>query len=124
MHTRSKSVGRRRKTLLVLSGSLAALAVALTLPAGAAAYDQSIIPFQPGNPLVNGCAAGFEALQVSGFPLVYSAPSIIDDPANGGNGDGVVCGRPWTPAEQAARLPGAYVPVVFDFTDNTLTSSH
>jgi hypothetical protein len=112
------------KTLLVLSGSLSALVAALALATGAAALDQSFVPFQPGNPMLNGCPAGLEALQVSDLaPLGYRVPSRVDSPANGGNADGVVCGRPWTPQEQAARLPGDTL-VIFDFTDNTRTPSH
>jgi hypothetical protein len=111
-----------KKTSFALSVILAALAP-LGLATGAAAFDQSAIPFQPGNPVLNGCAAGLEALQVSDFPSGYLAPARIDDPANGGNGDGVVCGKPWNPAEQAARLPNADV-LIFSFTDNTLTPAH
>jgi hypothetical protein len=113
------------KTLLVLSSSLTAFVAALALATGAAAApDQSFVPFQPGNPVVNGCPAGLEALQVSDLtPLGYRVPSRVDGPANGGNADGVVCGRPWTPQEQAARLPGDAL-VIFDFTDNTRTPWH
>ncbi|HEY5012698.1 MAG TPA: hypothetical protein VIK61_08340 [Acidimicrobiia bacterium] len=111
-----------KKTSFALSIIFAALAT-LALATGAAAFDQSAIPFQSGNPVLNGCAAGLEALQVSDFPTGYRAPARIDDPANGGNGDGVVCGKPWTAAEQAARLPGEGG-VIFSFTDNTLTPAH
>jgi hypothetical protein len=109
------------KTRLVLGSSIAALAVALAFAAGASAFDNTI-PFVPGNPLVNGCPAGFEAIQVSDFPSQYRAPARVDDPANGGNGDGTVCAKPWTPQEQAARLPGDDV-LIFNFRDNTLTRS-
>lgn len=81
------------------------------------------IPFTRGDPVANGCAAGFEAIQVTDFPSGYRLPARIDDTANGGNGDGVVCAKPWTPQEQAARLPGEDA-VIFNFVDNTLTPGH
>lgn len=108
------------KTLL--GGSIAALAAALALAAGASAFDNTI-PFTPGNPLVNGCPAGFEAIQLSDFPVRYRLPARIDNPTNGGNGDGIVCGKPLNPQEQAARFPDENV-LIFDFRDNTLTPSH
>jgi len=40
-----------------------------------------------------------------------------------GNGDGIVCAKPLSAAEQAARFPNEDV-VIFDFRDNTLTPSH
>ena len=108
--------------LLVLAVALAtALAVAAT---AGATFDQSVIPFQPGNPQTNGCPAGFEALALSDLvPLGYEVPSMLDATANGGNGDGIVCGHPWTAAEQAARLPNAVVPVIFDFEENSLPAT-
>jgi hypothetical protein len=47
----------------------------------------------------------------------------VDDAANGGNSDGIVCAKPLSAAEQAARFPNETV-VIFDFRDNTLTPSH
>ncbi|MDX6441635.1 MAG: hypothetical protein QOE43_1364 [Gaiellaceae bacterium] len=108
------------KRLLVLGCSIAALAAALA--AGASAFDNTI-PFTPGNPVVNGCAAGFEAIRLADFPSEYKVPAIVDSSANGGNGDGIVCGKPFTPQEQAARLPNAPV-LIFSFADNTLTPAH
>jgi hypothetical protein len=108
------------KKLLVLGCSIAALAA--TLAAGASAFDNTI-PFTPGNPVVNGCPAGFEAIQLADFPSQYKVPAIVDSAANGGNGDGIVCGKPLTPQEQAARLPSATV-LIFDFTDNNRTPAH
>jgi hypothetical protein len=100
----------------------AAVAAALVAAAGAGAsgVGQSVIPYQPGDPHTNGCPSGWEALYVADFPDVYHAPGFVDDPENGGNGDGIVCGQPWTSAEQSARLPNAVVPVVFNFEDNHL----
>jgi hypothetical protein len=110
------------KTLLVLGSSIAALVAVLALAAGASAFENTI-PFTPGNPLVNGCPAGFEAIQVSDFPVQYRVPARLDNPANGGNGDGTVCGKPLTPQEQAAQFPNENV-LIFNFRDNTLTPSH
>ena len=103
----------------------AALAVAslllLTTAGAVGAYDQNVIPYRPGDPLTNGCPSGWEALELSDLaPYGYRVPFAIDSPAHGGNGDGVVCGMPWTPAEMAAREPGASVPVIFNFRDNNL----
>jgi hypothetical protein len=108
------------KRLLVLGCSIAALAA--TFAAGAPAFDNTI-PFTPGNPVVNGCPAGMEAIRVADFPSEYKVPAIVDNPANGGNGDGIVCAKPLTPQEQAARLPNAPV-LIFNFTDNTRTPAH
>jgi hypothetical protein len=107
------------KKWLTFVGGLAVLAAALVLAAGAAAA----IPSVPGNPVVNGCPAGFEAIQVADFPAQYRVPAKVDDPANGGNNDGVVCAKPLSAAEQAARFPNEDI-VIFGFRDNTLTPSH
>lgn len=110
------------KRLFVLTAALAA-AFAVAATAGAA-FDQSVIPYQPGDPQTNGCPAGWEALALSDLtPYGYRLPSMLDATANGGNGDGVVCGHPWTAAEQAARLPDATVPIIFDFQDNNLPAT-
>ena len=102
----------------------AALTAALATAAAAGASGQTVIPFQPGDPQTNGCPAGWEALALSDLiPYGYQVPTQIDSPANGGNGDGVVCGHPWTAAEQATRLPNATVPVIFDFQDNNLPAT-
>jgi hypothetical protein len=42
-------------------------------------------------------------------------PSLLD---TSGNNDEIICGKPLTPEEQAARFANARVPVIFDFTDN------
>lgn len=104
---------------LVLAVALAT-ALVLVTTAGATS-DQNVIPYQPGDPQTNGCPAGWEALALNDLAQFgYQAPSTLDA---SGNGDGIVCGLPWTAAEQAARLPNAPVSVVFDFQDNDLPAT-
>jgi hypothetical protein len=109
----------------IVSAALAATAAALLATAGVAgAFDQGVIPYQPGDPLTNGCPSGFEALALTDLAQYpYHLPFVLDDPQYGGNGDGIVCGKPLAPQEQAARFPNALVPVIFDFTDNALPSA-
>lgn len=108
-----------RSTLVI-----AVLSVAGGLTAaGAAAYDQTVIPYLPGDPLTNGCPTSFEALDLSELaPYGYRVPFAIDSTADGGNGDGIICGTPFEPEAQAAAFPNAPVPVVFHFMDNKLAS--
>ena len=106
------------KKLLVVGVSVAALVLAT----GASAFDNTI-PFTPGNPNLNGCPAGFEAIQVADFPAGYRLPARLDSPANGGNGDGTICGKPLNPQAQAAQFPDEDV-LLYEFRDNTLTPSH
>ncbi len=111
------------KPRITAAALAAAISLLLATTGVAGAWTQHVIPFQPGDPLVNGCPSGWEALQLSDLaPYGYHVPFAIDNPANGGNGDGVVCGNPWTPAEMAAREPGATGPVIFDFVDNNRPS--
>ena len=99
----------------------ATVAVSLFTAGAARAFDQTVIPFQPGAPTVNGCPSGFEALALSDLAQYsYHLPFVLDA---GGNRDGVVCGKPLAPQEQAARLPDVDVPVVFDFRDNDLKAA-
>jgi hypothetical protein len=108
------------KTTLAVA---AFLAVAVLGSANAYAFDQTVIPFAPGDPSVNGCPAGWEMLKVADLnPYGYVLPSIIDSLANGGNGDHKVCGKPLSAAEMAARFPDARVPIIFDFRDNSLNA--
>jgi hypothetical protein len=106
----------RRHGLLVTLLAAAALATA----AAAGAADQNVIPYQQGDPHANGCPSGWEALDTGVLASYGYGAGTIDLTANGGNGDGIICGKPWTDAEQAARLPGAERPVIFDFQDNNL----
>ncbi|MDX6388475.1 MAG: hypothetical protein QOK34_605 [Gaiellaceae bacterium] len=110
------------KTMPVLLGILAAVAASLSFAGGASAFENTI-PFTPGDPVANGCPAGTEAIRLSDFPSQYRAPARIDSASNGGNGDGIVCAKPWTAQEQAARLPDEDT-LIFNFRDNTLTPAH
>jgi hypothetical protein len=108
--------------MLVLVRTLfAATVAALALAAAAGAVDQEVIPYQPGSPTVNGCPAGSEALALSDLAKYpYHLPFVLDA---SGNGDGIVCGKPLSPKEQAVRFPEAPVPIVFDFTENGLKAA-
>jgi hypothetical protein len=102
-----------------------ATVAALLAPAGASAFDQSFIPYHAGNPATNGCPSGWEALQLADLAKYpYRVPIALDSRANGGNGDGVVCGKPVSSAEEDARFShDTNVPIIFNFRDNTLNAS-
>jgi hypothetical protein len=79
-------------------------------------------------PKITGCPEGFQTLTIAylvGQSSNYHAPGIIDDPVNGGNGDGVVCGKEIGP-ERSAHLCGGpcVVPVLYEFGDNNKTPAH
>jgi hypothetical protein len=62
--------------------SIAALTAASVLAANAGADPAS-------TPVVTGCPAGYSLFAVGTPP--YRVPGFLDNPANGGNGDGYVC---------------------------------
>lgn len=105
---------------------MAALALA-----GGGVVGMSVTPVladSGSTPVTTGCPEGMLTLSIAWLqqqsPL-YHAPSVIDDPANGGNGDGVVCGNPVAPARSEKLCGGpCAVPVLYDFRDNTLTPAH
>ena len=78
-------------------------------------------------PPETGCAAGYQTLSVSWLESQgpYRVPALLDDPANGGNGDHLVCGKPIN-ATRTAKLcgPPCDVPVLYEFADNSLTPWH
>ncbi|MEO5704587.1 MAG: hypothetical protein ABIR64_06340 [Candidatus Limnocylindrales bacterium] len=47
-------------------------------------------------PVQNGCPASAELISVAYLESIgpYQLPGRLDDPANGGNGDGYICGFP------------------------------
>jgi hypothetical protein len=78
-------------------------------------------------PPQTGCSAGFQTLSVSWLESQgpYQAPARLDDPANGGNADQLVCGKTINPT-RTAKLCGTPcdVPVLYEFADNNLTPWH
>lgn len=78
-------------------------------------------------PSETGCPAGYQTLSVSWLESQgpYKVPAQLDDPANGGNGDGLVCGKPINPT-RAPKLCGGpcAVPVQYEFSDNNRTPLH
>ena len=79
----------KRLTTALLIGLLLTLGLLTATAAPAAAV-----------PTETGCPSASQVLSVAELiPLGYRFPAIIDDPANGGNGNGLVCGLP---------LPEAY----------------
>jgi hypothetical protein len=106
---------RTTSRVLVASGVAAGTLAAAALSAAAAAGPPS-----------NGCTTdnrsdvphGVLYLAVADLsPFGYRLPGLVDDPANGGNGDGFVCGIPL-----GNRLtPGGHQ--LYDFFDNQLIPS-
>jgi len=78
------------RLLICISATIAAAAV-LAVGAGADPSD---------TPVVTGCPAGYSFFPVPTPPSPYRVPARLDNPANGGNGDGYVC---------ALELPEAVV---------------
>jgi hypothetical protein len=68
--------------------------VAATFSATAARSDPS------STPVVTGCPAGFSLFTVGTPP--YKVPAQLDNPANGGNGDGYVCAHAFPDAVRDA----------------------
>jgi len=100
-------------TLKIVAATLSTAVVIAAITATAASANS-------GDPQNNGCPSGMDALNVVDLSNQgYRVPAIIDSVDNGGNGDGVICGQPWTSAEQAARLPGADLQI-YSFRDNNL----
>ena len=101
--------------------TLKIVAATLTTAVVVAAATATVAVANSGDPQGNGCPSGMDALNVSDLSSQgYRVPAIIDSLANGGNGDGVICGQPWTSAEQAARLPGSDLQI-YSFRDNSLS---
>lgn len=103
-------------TALVAAGAAAALLVVPDLARG------------DSLPMQTGCPAAFDLLSVSDLEAAstnYHLPAKLDDPANGGNGDGRVCGKAVNPQAAANFCNGPCdVPILYDFTEDDLTPSH
>lgn len=79
-------------------------------------------------PSQTGCAAAYDRLAVADLEALssnYHLPGILDDPANGGNGDGFVCGKPFNQqaTENVCGNPCA-VPILYNFYEDDLTPAH
>jgi hypothetical protein len=68
-------------------------------------------------PVQNGCPAAAELTSVAQLEASgpYQLPGILDDPANGGNGDGWICAFPLPEAVQAG---GEFT--IYQFFENNL----
>jgi len=75
-------------------------------------------------PPESGCASSNRVLVVEDLlDMGYVLPGEIDDVSNGGNGDGIVCGKPLNPVVQESVCPASQCPVaiVYQFRDNGRT---
>jgi hypothetical protein len=69
-------------------------------------------------PPETGCPSAFQVLVVEDLLAQgYRAPAVIDNPANGGNGNGLVCG---VPLPEKVCGPDCPVPVLYNFLDDDL----
>ena len=79
----------------------------------------SAAPVLAANPVYDGCPASTELISVAWLESQgpYHLPGRLDDPANGGNGDGYVCAFPLPAAVSEAKG----VPVtLYQFFENNL----
>jgi hypothetical protein len=77
-----------------VGAAVAAVIAAAGVFAGAAGADPS------ATPVVTGCPAGYSLFTVGTPP--YRVPAFLDNPANGGNGDGLVCAHAFPDAVRDA----------------------
>ena len=83
-------------------------------------------PASAGTPADTGCPTSYDLLNVADLTAQgYQLPAQLDDPANGGNGDGWVCGKPANDhkAENFCNGP-CPVPQLYDLVDNNRTPAH
>ena len=71
-------------------------------------------------PPQNGCPASGQLTAVADLEALgdYQVPARIDDPANGGNGDGYVCAFP---LPDAVRVAWGQDITIYMFNENTRT---
>ncbi len=71
-------------------------------------------------PVDNGCPASTQLYSVAWLESQgpYRVPAMLDNPANGGNGDGYVCAFPLP--EAVADAHDAAVPILYQFFENNL----
>lgn len=102
--------------------ALIAAPLAWAVPAAA---DVPAAGIPVATPPVTGCPAGWETLTLGQLSPNYRLPARLDDPANGGNGDGVVCGNPVNATRYDQLCASTCtVAIIFDFRDDTLTPQH
>lgn len=96
---------------------LSVLFATAALVAGPLAATGAAAP--PPLPTETGCPVG-QALSLDYLgPLGYQVPFQIDA---AGNNDGIVCGVPLPEAYREICCPTATVPVIYLFSDNTVTT--
>ena len=101
---------KRLHTTLLL-GLLLALGLGTATAAPAAAI-----------PPETGCPSAAQVLDVEELTAQgYRVPAMVDDPANGGNGNGLVCGKPLPEAFRRVFCgPDRAVPIIYLFSDDNL----
>jgi hypothetical protein len=75
-------------------------------------------------PKVTGCPQGWLTLSIQKLGSAYHLPSVIDDSANGGNADGMVCGNPLNAQRSETFCGGPCDVTIYSFRDNSLTPAH
>ena len=76
-------------------------------------------------PKATGCPEGYLTLSIAWLLEQFSGyrvPGMIDDPANGGNGDGIVCGNPVAPKQEEKFCGGPCPAPIYNFRDNSVTA--
>jgi hypothetical protein len=79
--------------------------------------------FAGATPLETGCPSSEQVLVVADLlAMGYRVPAVVDGVDTGGNGDGIICGKP-LPVVQEMQCPASEcpVPVVYYFRDNNIT---
>lgn len=101
---------------------LARTAAVVTLSAGGL-FAAALPAAADGTPTVDGCPTSYTLLSVSDLALLgYHDPQMVDDPANGGNNDGSVCGKPVNETAAANLCGGPCpVPILYNFVDDSRT---
>jgi hypothetical protein len=90
---------------------------ALAITAAAALLLLAPAVVAAATPVQDGCPAAAELTSVAQLEASgpYQLPGILDDPANGGNGDGWICAFPLPEAVQAG---GEFT--IYQFFENNL----
>ena len=92
---------------------------AVVVAVAAVSFGVPMVGVASAHPLTDGCPSGFpgqtlDAWAAQGYP---NAPRFTDDPANGGNGDTIVCGRELGNGTAKKNPRGQ---VLYEFRDNNL----